>query len=206
MSDNLTPTPIVNIPGAEISNPWANPEQFNHTVRAASALAKSSLVPTAYQGKPEDCFIVLDMAQRVGMTPLMAMQALNVVKGKPSWNGQACMAIIRADSEFVNPRPVYVGKTGTDERGCYIKARLASTGEEICGTTVTIAMAKAEGWTSNSKWRNMPEQMLAYRAAAFFARVYCPERLMGCAVEGEAEDSASKGSNLTEALKGENNA
>ena len=35
----------------------------------------------------------------------------------------------------------------------------------------------------------MPELMLAYRAAAFFARVYCPEILMGIVVEGEAEDS-----------------
>ena len=35
----------------------------------------------------------------------------------------------------------------------------------------------------------MPELMLAYRAAAFFARVYCPEILMGVQVEGEVEDS-----------------
>ena len=57
-------------------------------------------------------------------------------------------------------------------------------------------MAKAEGWYSKkdkygnetSKWQTMPELMLAYRAAAFFARVYIPNALMGCAVEGEAED------------------
>ena len=34
----------------------------------------------------------------------------------------------------------------------------------------------------------MPEQMLAYRAASFFARVYIPNSLMGVYVEGEAED------------------
>ena len=34
----------------------------------------------------------------------------------------------------------------------------------------------------------MPKQMLAYRAAAFFARVYIPNALMGCHVEGEADD------------------
>ena len=52
-----------------------------------------------------------------------------------------------------------------------------------------MAMAKAEGWLANSKWRTMPEQMLAYRAAAFFARVHCPDLLMGVQVEGEPEDS-----------------
>ena len=35
----------------------------------------------------------------------------------------------------------------------------------------------------------MPELMLAYRAAAFFARVHIPNTLMGCAVEGEVEDT-----------------
>ena len=34
----------------------------------------------------------------------------------------------------------------------------------------------------------MPEQMLAYRAAAFFARIYIPNALMGVVVEGEVED------------------
>ena len=36
----------------------------------------------------------------------------------------------------------------------------------------------------------MPELMLAYRAAAFFARVYAPNELMGYRVEGEVDDMA----------------
>lgn len=70
------------------------------------------------------------------------------------------------------------------------KPYTSKDGDVLEGTTVTMAMAKAEGWTSNSKWRNMPEQMLAYRAASFFARVHCPETLMGVQVEGEVEDSS----------------
>ena len=57
------------------------------------------------------------------------------------------------------------------------------------GPEVTLRMARAEGWLGkNPKWTNMPELMLAYRASAFFARVYCPEVLMGVRVEGEVED------------------
>ena len=54
-------------------------------------------------------------------------------------------------------------------------------------------MAKDEDWygKNGSKWKTMPEQMLAYRAAAFFARVYIPNALMGVMVEGEAEDIAT---------------
>ena len=43
-------------------------------------------------------------------------------------------------------------------------------GDRIEGPTVTIAMAKAEGWygRSGSKWPTMPDLMLSYRSAAFF--------------------------------------
>lgn len=161
-------------------------ESFRESYKLASVFAKSSLVPQQYQGKTEDCAIAVDMAERMGVTPLMVMQNLYVVKGKPSWSGQACMSFIKA--KYGDAMPIYTGERGTDSRGCYVRAK-TSEGEIIEGTEVTIAMAKAEGWMNNSKWKNMPEQMLAYRAAAFFARVYCPEILMGVQVEGEVEDS-----------------
>lgn len=160
-------------------------ESFRESYKLASVLAKSSLVPQQYQGKTEDCALAIDMAERMGVSPLMVMQSLYVVKGKPSWSGQACMSFIKA--KYGDAQPVYTGQRGTDTRGCFVRV-IKPDGEVIEGTEVTIAMAKSEGWMSNSKWKNMPEQMLAYRAAAFFARVYCPEILMGVSVEGEVED------------------
>ena len=161
-------------------------ESFRESYKLASVFAKSSLVPQQYQGKTEDCAIAVDMAERMGVTPLMVMQNLYVVKGKPSWSGQACMSFIKA--KYGTAEPVYTGQRGTDTRGCFVRVT-KSDGEVIEGAEVTIGMAKAEGWMNNSKWKNMPELMLAYRAAAFFARVYCPEILMGVQVEGEVEDS-----------------
>lgn len=62
-----------------------------------------------------------------------------------------------------------------------------------------MKMAAAEGWMSNPKWKNMPEQMLFYRAAAFFARMYCPSELLGAIVEGEPEDiEASRQRNVAQ--------
>ena len=45
-------------------------------------------------------------------------------------------------------------------------------------------------WVSKqgSKWKSMPSQMLRYRAAAFWQRVYCPEISMGLITKEEAED------------------
>lgn len=55
---------------------------------------------------------------------------------------------------------------------------------------ISMEMAVKEGWyTKNgSKWKTMPEQMLRYRAASFFGRVYAPELLMGLRSVEEEQD------------------
>lgn len=192
-------------PTAISANVWADKDAFNQMLRVSQMLSQSSIVPQNYQGKPQDCFIAVELASRMNTSPVFIMQNLYVVKGKPSWAGQACMAIINACGKFGNVKHVYTGEKGTDSRGCYVTAVRLSDGEIVNGTEITLAMAKAEGWTSNSKWRNMPEQMLGYRAASFFARMYCPEALMGLQTYDEVidADQREKVSDLTAALKGE---
>lgn len=192
--------------GISATNVWQDKEAFNQLLRVSQMLSQSSLVPQNYQGKPQDCFIAAEMATRMGISPLFVMQQLAVVKGKPSWSGQACIAMINNCGKFRDVKHVYTGKKGTDDRGCYVTAIRIADGETVNGTEVTMAMAKSEGWIANSKWKNMPEQMLGYRAAAFFARMYCPEALMGLQTAEEVADTQpvqNSASNLTAALKGD---
>lgn len=197
---------LTSVPPGQALNVWSDTKAFDQMARVAGMLAKSSIVPQNYQGKPEDCFLAVEMAARMNTSPLMVMQNLFVVKGKPSWAGQACAALINACGKFKNVKHVYTGTKGTDSRGCYVTAIRVSDGEVVNGTEVTMAMAKAEGWTTNSKWRNMSEQMLGYRAASFFARMYCPEALLGLQTTEEVLDAEiqpkTTAQKLTEALKG----
>lgn len=185
---------------------WTDKRQFDQLLRAANMLSQTSIIPATYQGKPQDCFVAIEMANRMGVSPLVVMQNMYVVKGKPAWAGQACTMFINSCGKFTGVKHVYTGEKGTDSRGCYVTATRISDGVQVNGVEVTIAMAKAEGWTSNTKWRNMPELMLAYRASAFFARVHCPEALMGVQLVDEIYDTetsrnAKKTSTLTAALK-----
>jgi hypothetical protein len=51
-------------------------------------------------------------------------------------------------------------------------------------------MAEKEGWLkkNGSKWQTMPQVMLRYRAASFFARMNCPELSIGLYSKEELDD------------------
>lgn len=192
MSEIIIKDPEAALSSAPVVSPsvWTDKGAFDQMARSAAMLAKTSLVPQAYQGKAEDCFLALEIASRMGVSPMVVMQNMYVVKGKPSWAGQACIMLINNCGKFKDVRHVYTGTKGSDNRGCYVEAVRVSNGEIVQGTEVTMQMAKSEGWLSNPKWKNMPELMLAYRAGAFFARVHCPEAMMGVQTAEEVYDAA----------------
>lgn len=165
-------------------------KQLNTLMRVAKTIANSSLIPEAYRGNPADCFVACEIANRMGLSPLVVLQNMYVVKGKPGWSGQACIAIINGTGQFSPLDFVWVGKAGEDTFGCYATATRKSDGQKLCGAAVTMSMVKAEGWLdkNGSKWKTMPEQMFMYRAAAFFARVHCPNALMGFQTVEELQD------------------
>ena len=167
-----------------------DPKQLNTLVKLAGMMSRSKIVPESFRGDPDTCFMACEMANRMNVSPLVVMQNLYVVQGKPAWSGQACISLINGTGLFTPLNFVYVGTEGQPDYGCYVQTTRRSDGKVITGTVVDMAMAKAEGWTDKkgSKWLTMPDQMLAYRAAAFFARVHCPHALMGLQTVEEVQD------------------
>jgi hypothetical protein len=162
---------------------------FEHAQRVAKALADSSMVPEVYRGKVSNCLIALEMANRLNVSPLMVMQNLHVIQGKPSWSSPFIIASINTCGRFHPLKFRQVGEKGVDSFGyeAYTKAK---NGEDLIGPAVTWEMVKAEGWLAKpgSKWKTMPELMFRYRAAAFFGRLYAPDILMGMPTSDEMLD------------------
>ena len=156
----------------------------------AKRYANSMIVPEQYQHNPDNCYVACNMANRMGVDPLVVMQSLYIVKGKPAWSGQACIALINGTRQFTPLKFVFVGERDKSNYGCYVECIRKADNETLRGSTITMQMAKDEGWIdkNGSKWKTMPEQMIQYRAAAFFARIYCPAALMGLQTTDEIED------------------
>lgn len=167
---------------------FSNSESFEHGQRVAKMLSSSSLIPKEYQNNIQNTMIALEMANRIGANPLMVMQNLYIVHGKPSWSSTFIIASINACGKFSPLRYEMSGEG--DKYGCIAWAYDKETKERLEGPKVTWEMANAEGWVnkSGSKWKTMPELMFRYRAAAFFGRLYAPELLMGISTADESED------------------
>lgn len=179
-------------------------KQFEATMRIARMYAMSNFIPDSYKyknGQPLDsnsvianCTIALEMAARMKANPLMVMQNLYIVHGQPSFSSKFLIACINASKRFSPLRYEFKGEEGTDEYACRAIAYEANDTkhkEPLEGDWISICMAKAEGWMSKkgSKWSTMPNQMLRYRAAAFWQRTYCPEISMGLITSEEVSDS-----------------
>lgn len=161
---------------------------FEHAQRVAKMLASSSLIPKEYQNNIANTMIALEMANRIGASPLQVMQNLYIVHGKPGWSSSFIIASLNASKKFSSIR-FEMGGEG-DEYGCYAWAYDVQKNEKLLGPKITMKMAKLEGWVdkNGSKWKTMPELMLRYRAAAFFGRLYAPEIMMGMQTMEEVID------------------
>ena len=212
-------------------------QSFELMQRAAKLLSSSTLVPAAYRATIEktdrygnvtdvrenpnalaNSVVALNMAQRMGADPLMVMQNLYIVEGRPSWSSQWIIAAINGCGRFSPLRfeitelgdktvecVTFVWEEGPNgkrnrverkvpfkirDKKCVAWAIEKETGARIDSPAVTIEMAVKEGWygKNGSKWQTMDEVMLRYRTASFFGKLYAPELLMGLTSVEESQE------------------
>lgn len=167
-------------------------QTFEHAQRVAKMLSASNLIPDVFKNNVQNTMIALEIANRIGASPLMVMQNLYIVHGKPSWSSTFIIAALNSCKRFSPLRFELSGEGETME--CFAWAYELSTNDKIIGPTVTMKMAKAEGWIdkNGSKWKTMPTLMIRYRASAFFGRLYAPEILMGMHTQEEIIDTEAQ--------------
>ena len=165
-------------------------DNFIMAMQMAKALSESTIVPQTYQKNPSNCLIAIEQAQRMNISPLMVMQNLYPIQGKPSWSSKFLIASINASRKF-DMELQYDETKDKDGKPYSCVAWTMKNGRRIEGMEVNMQMAKEEGWLgkNGSKWKTMPQLMLRYRAASFFSSLNCPELTMGIYTKEEIEDN-----------------
>ena len=176
--------PVMAMPTAQNSGMmsiFADPHTFTAAMQMADALSKSTIIPRDYQGNPSNCLIAVEISSRMNASPMMVMQHLFVVNGRPAWSSQWIVAMINQSRKYKTELQYEFGYAPEDgSLSCYAWA-IDQQGHRVEGPKITMKMAEAEGWLNKngSKWKTMPQVMIQYRAASFFGRKNCPDMIMG---------------------------
>jgi exonuclease I len=168
-------------------------DNFIMAMQMAKALASSTIVPQTFQKNEANCLIAIEQAQRLRVSPMMVMQNLHVIQGRPSWSSKFLIAAINNSGKF-DMELQFEETQDKDGKPFSCTAWTTKNGRKVNGMTVDMDMAKEEGWLSKngSKWKTMPQLMLRYRAASFFSSLNCPELTIGLYTREEMQDDDFK--------------
>ena len=167
-------------------------KKFELEQRKAKAFVATDFFPAHLRKGDKEAtigaaIIVLDLAQRMNLGALEVAQSIYIIHGKPSFETKFLVARL-------NSSGLLKGRLNTilspDGQSAHCEAVDAQTGQLLRGTTITMDMARREGWLSKngSKWQTMPELMMKYRAQSFFINEFFPEVKYGLKTSDEAED------------------
>lgn len=96
-------------PSSAVVN-FFDPTQFETMQRVCKMFASSELVPDMYKASDKNpiekaisnCMIAIEISQRIGASPLMVMQNMVPIYGKPSWSSKFLVATVNTCGRF-NP-------------------------------------------------------------------------------------------------------
>ncbi|MCW9614571.1 RecT family recombinase [Klebsiella michiganensis] len=195
-----------------------NAELFNRLLKISEVMANSgNFVPEHYRGKPDACMAVVMQAARWNMDPFAVAQKTFIVgnSGVLGYEAQLVNAVIntmaptkdRIHFEWFGAWENIVGrfvkKTSgkgndyiapgwdlKDEAGVGVRAWSTLKGEDESRELV-LMLSQAQVRNS-TLWASDPRQQLAYLAVKRWARLYCPDVILGVYTADEIDERQEK--------------
>lgn len=159
---------------------------MDEAMRYSELLAKSQMVPKAYQGKPEDVLVAVSWGMELGLAPLQALQNIACINGKPSVYGDAAMALVQNSSTCDNIEEYFEGEGTVNPVAVCVAHR---KNRSPVTAKFSVEDAKRAGlWGKQGPWSAYPKRMLQMRARGFAIRDAFPDVLKGLITVEEAQD------------------
>lgn len=163
---------------ATVTQPTMN---LGDHMRVAEMLARSSLVPAAYRGKPENVLLASLAGSQFGWDATMAMRSFHIIEGQPSLKPEIQLALVRRAGHSVT------GETSPE--GARVTGRRKDTGDELTVSFTTEDAKRAGLLGKRGPWQQYPAAMCWARAVSQLCRMlfgdcvlgagYTPEELGG---------------------------
>lgn len=164
------------------------PQTMDEIFRLAQAICKAGMAPRGME-QPEKAMIAIMRGMEVGLTPMMALDKIAIVQGRPVIWGDGALGLVRGSGlcEFVKERMEGDG----EKRIAYCEAKRKGEAESI-SRSFSVSDAKIAGlWNKQGPWKQFPDRMLQMRARAFALRDLFADVLGGLYLKEEMDNDGS---------------
>lgn len=142
----------------------------------AQSIAKTDFAG-AFRGKPDEITAAILTGQELGLKPMAALKAIDVIQGTPALRAHAMRAIVQRQGHEIE----LVESTPTR---CVMRGRRkgSETWQTVEWTTQRAAQMKL---TEKPEWKKQPQTMLVARATGELCRLIASDALHGLAYVAE---------------------
>lgn len=143
------------------------PQSMEEAYRLANAVCMAGMAPKGLD-TPEKAMIAIMHGMEVGLPPMMALQRIAVVNGRPTIWGDAAMGLVRASglAEWISEKIEGIG----DTRAATCEAKRRGEPKATPGRFSVSDAKKAGLWGKTGPWQQYPDRMLQMRARGFCLR------------------------------------
>jgi len=167
------------------------PQDFDSAYRIAKAVCVAGMAPFGLD-TAEKATVAILHGLEVGLSPMIALQSIAVINGRPSLWGDGAMGLVQSSGKLETIKEWIDGEG--DKRTAYCRVIRRGDPEPKIGK-FSVADAKlAKLWGKTGKtgqptpWVTHPDRMLQMRARAFALRDAFADVLRGLAIAEEMRD------------------
>lgn len=190
---------LVAIPAADLAaSPSRSsflPQSMGEAMQLATIMSRSTFVPGHCRGNEGNCLAIIMQAGRWGMDPFAVANKAYFVKdgAPPAFESQLINAVVNSSGALSGRLRITTDGEGEKMR-CTVRGFLRADPSDEKVKTQSIARIT----TRNSPlWKSDPEQQLAYYTTRAWARLHCPEVLLGVFTPDEVEVQPERARNVT---------
>lgn len=167
-----------------VATKTAMPDTFNNRYTMSKILASSGLMPKGMD-TPEKVCVALQYGYELGLSPMVSVNNIAVVNGKPTLSADCMHAIVRHSREYGGVEWI----CQDEKRAECIVHRISPNYKEDVRGVYTIEMAKAAGLETKDNWKKYPARMLKHRALSYALRDTFPDVLSGIYSPDELDEN-----------------
>ena len=161
------------------------PQTMKGKYEMAGVLARSGLIPKGLD-TAEKVFVALQWGHELQLSPMVAVNNVAVINGKPTLSADIMSAVVKRSPEYGGIE--WIKNTDT-EAECKITRILGNGKTESIISRFTIEDAKKAGLAGRDVWQKYPRRMLKHRCLSYGLKDMFPDILAGLYTPEEMEST-----------------